>query len=141
MQHFGERRVDSAERFGEPTDHDDAQGELPLRLTPELWAALTSTQRLVYRRAAALIEVLEPEREVSVGELLSNGPGGEVLQALEVLEGMDLISVEPSDGGPLVKLLALPSDHIPITGPDGRRRWVFVAEPLDAPEVDPSQLN
>jgi hypothetical protein len=54
---------------------------------------------------------------------------------------MDLIAVEPTEAGPLVKLIALPADHIAIIGPDGRQRWVFIAQPLDPPDVDPQSLN
>jgi hypothetical protein len=65
----------------------------------------------------------------------------EALKGLEVLDGMDLVRVEPSDSGPSVTLLALPEDHVRIRGLDGKVRWVFVARPLDEPEVPPSALN
>jgi hypothetical protein len=54
---------------------------------------------------------------------------------------MNLVEVEPGERGPLVRLLALPEDHVRVVGPDGRVRWVFVARPLDAPEVAVENLN
>lgn len=115
--------------------------QLPLKLTAELWAGLTPAQQTVYRRAEALLDVLESTRQASIGDLIASGPGGEVLRALEVLEGMDLIRVDASEVGPLVRLVAVPADHIAIKGPDGRQRWVFIAQPLEPPEVDPARLN
>jgi hypothetical protein len=144
MHHSTETRAPAADNLGDSqVEHEPlADSEpLPLKLTSELWAGLNPAQRSVYRRADALLEELGPTRQASIGELISTGPGGEVLRALEVLEGMDLIQVEPTGRGPLIKLIALPSDHIAIIGPDGRQRWVFIAQPLDPPDVDPSKLN
>jgi hypothetical protein len=124
------------------TAEREVEGEqLPLRLTSELWDGLSPAQQTVYRRAEALLEVLDPNRQSTIAALIATGPGGEVLRALEVLEGMDLIRIESGEAGPLIKLIALPSDHIPIIGPDGRQRWVFIAKPIDPPEVDPLSLN
>jgi hypothetical protein len=39
------------------------------------------------------------------------------------------------------KLVALPDEHVKIVGPDGRVRWLFVARPIDAPDLDPLDLN
>jgi hypothetical protein len=102
---------------------------------------LSSVEKAVYRRAEALLDTLESRRTATVSQLIATGPGGEVLRALEMLEGMDLIRVESSSGGPLVKLIALPADHVPIVGPDGRQRWVFIAQPVDPPVVAASELN
>jgi hypothetical protein len=144
MHHSTETRAQAAENLGDSqVEHEQLADseQLPLKLTSELWAGLTPAQQTVYRRAEALLDELEPTRRASIGELLSTGPGGEVLRALEVLEGMDLIQVESTASGPLIKLIAVPSDHIAIIGPDGRQRWVFIAQPLDPPEFDPLKSN
>ena len=144
MHHSTATRAQAAENLGDGQVEQEQLADseqLPLKLTSELWAGLSPAQQSVYRRADALLEELEPTRQASIGELISTGPGGEVLRALEVLEGMDLIQVEPTGRGPLIKLIALPSDHIAIIGPDGRQRWVFIAQPLDPPDVDPRKSN
>ncbi len=114
---------------------------LPLALPSELWAGLTPTQRAVYQRAESLLEAFSTSRDVSLSDLLSRGPRGEVLRALEVLGGMELISVRAGEVEPVVRLIAVPSEHVRIVGPDGNVRWLFVAQPLDPPVVDPANLN
>ena len=141
MHHSAESLVPEPDTLGVDEQVENDSEPLPLKLTTELWAGLSPTQRSVYRRAETLIEELEFSRQASIGRLLTTGPGGEVLRALEVLEGMDLIRVEPTGNGPLVKLIALPSDHVSIIGPDGRQRWVFIAQPIDPPDLDPRSLN
>ena len=54
---------------------------------------------------------------------------------------MDLVRIQSDDDGPLVTLVAMPDDHVRITGPDGAERWVFIARPIDAPELEPYELN
>jgi hypothetical protein len=40
-----------------------------------------------------------------------------------------------------VKLVALPEEHVRTVGPDGQVRWLLVSRPVEAPEIEPSQLN
>jgi hypothetical protein len=125
----------------ETLDLTSNEERLPMRLSQELWASMSSVQQSVYRRAEALVQFLEPIRQASIGQLITTGPGGEVLRALEVLEGMDLVNIEPGDSGPTVHLIAVPNDHVSIVGPDGQKRWIFIAQPLDPPELDPKRVN
>ena len=60
---------------------------------------------------------------------------------MRVLDGMSLVEVESGERGPVLTLLALPEDHVRIVGPDGAVRWVFVARPLDPPEIEAESLN
>jgi hypothetical protein len=93
--------------------------------------------------AQALLEGFREDRTLALRDVRKRVGLGldEALKGLEVLDGMELVSVEASDRGPSVTLLALPEDHVRITGLDGKVRWVFVARPLDEPEVPPSALN
>ncbi|MGC4093179.1 MAG: hypothetical protein QM756_35890 [Polyangiaceae bacterium] len=96
----------------------------------------------MYRRAEALLDVFSFEREVALSRLLSQGPRAEVLRALQVLGSMSLVDIDDEDDEDAnVTLRALPEEHVRVTGPDGRTRWVFVARPLEAPEVDRNALN
>lgn len=113
----------------------------PLTLPEELWGALSPAEQAVYRRAETLLESFELRRNISLSRLLEQGPRAEVMRALHVLSGMDLIHMEPGDEGPIVELRALPDEHVPLTGPDGKKRWLFVARPIDDPEFEPSQVN
>jgi hypothetical protein len=65
----------------------------------------------------------------------------QTLAGLRVLDGMDLVSIEATDNGPLVKLIAVPEEHVRIVGPDGQIRWLLVSRPLEPPEIDPATLN
>jgi hypothetical protein len=85
----------------------------------------------------------EEERTLGLRDVRKRAVLGldEALRGLEVLDGMDLVAVEASDTGPRITLRAIPDGHVRITGPDGKVRWVFIARPLDAPEVAPLDLN
>ena len=61
--------------------------------------------------------------------------------SVAVLDGMSLVSIDATENGPVVTLIALPDEHVRLVGPDGQTRWLFVARPLDPPEVDAAQLN
>lgn len=119
----------------------ESASRLPLALPEELWASLSPAQRAVYRRAEALLDAFSFERKISLSRLLSQGPHAEVLRALQVLGSMSLVEVEEDDDDANVTLRALPEEHVRVTGPDGRPRWVFVARPIEAPDVDRELLN
>lgn len=121
----------------------EAQRRLPLTLPSELWSSLSPAEQAVYRRAETLLDSFTLGRTVALARMLQQGPRAEVLRALQVLGGMELIEISENDEdtGPIVTLRAVPDEHVRIMGPDGRQRWLFVARPLDPPKVDPSQLN
>ncbi|HYO96647.1 MAG TPA: hypothetical protein VER33_19175 [Polyangiaceae bacterium] len=116
---------------------------LPLTLPRELWVSLSPAQQAVYRRAESLLSVFNLSRSAGLSQLLAQGPRAEVLRALQVLGGMSLVDIESedSDAEPTVTLRALPDEHLRVIGPDGKPRWIFVARPLDPPNVDSSSLN
>ena len=118
-------------------------GQLPLTLPQELWSALPPAEQERYQRAQDILGVFQGSRTLRLRDIVSgvHAQLGDVLGALQVLDGMDLVSVEAADAGPLVTLRALPDEHVKIVGPDGRTRWLFVARPIDAPELDPEDLN
>jgi len=116
-------------------------GLLPLTLPQELWVTLSPAQQAVYRRAEALLDVFSITRSVALSSVLAQGPHAEVLRALQVLGGMSLVEVEPGEDEPTVTLRALPDEHVRVVGVDGKARWIFVARPLEAPEIDPQNLN
>jgi hypothetical protein len=119
----------------------DVSSARPLTLPEELWRALSPAEQAVYRRAEALLDSFSARRNIALSRLLEQGPRAEVMRALHVLGGMELIHMEPGDRGPVVELRALPDEHVPVTGPDGKKRWLFVARPVNDPELEASQLN
>ena len=116
-------------------------GRLPLTLPRDLWVSLSPAQQAVYRRAEALLDLFSVSRTVPLSSVLAQAPHAEVLRALQVLGGMSLVEIEAGDDEPSVTLRALPDEHVRVVGLDGKARWIFVARPLDPPEVDPQFLN
>jgi hypothetical protein len=90
-----------------------------------------------------LLDVFSDEKTLLLREVFGRTKLGaeQALAGLRVLQGMDLVNVEASDDGPVVKLVALPEEHVRIVGPDGQVRWLLVSRPLEAPEMDPATLN
>ncbi|MDF3068600.1 MAG: hypothetical protein K0R38_4201 [Polyangiaceae bacterium] len=119
--------------------------KLPLALSQELWEALTPTQRQLFQRADHLLDAFtfDPESTQSLDDLVekSGDDADEVLSALRLLDTMALVNVEPSEEGPIFSLRATPEEHVRITGPDNKPRWVFIARPVEPRDVDPSTLN
>ena len=113
---------------------------LPLTLPEELWSKLDEPAQARYRQAQEALDVLAM-RGVAAPHTLCQALGveaDELLAIVRLLEGMSLVAV---DVGPTVKLLALPDEHVRVVGPDGKVRWIFVARPMVAPDVDPATLN
>jgi hypothetical protein len=54
---------------------------------------------------------------------------------------MNLVAFAPAQGDVVVQLVAVPDEHVRFVGPDGEPRWVFIARPLEAPDIDKSHLN
>jgi hypothetical protein len=119
--------------------------KLPLALSPELWEALTPSQRELFQRADHLLDTFTfaPELAQSLDDLVekSGDDADDVLSALKLLDTMALVNVEPSDDGPVFSLRATPEEHMRIQGPDKKPRWVFIARPVEPRDVDPSSLN
>lgn len=119
--------------------------KLPLALSQELWEALTPTQRELFQRADHLLDAFTfaPEVSQSLDDLVeqSGDDADDVLSALRLLDTMALVHVESSEDGPIFSLRATPEEHVRITGPDNKPRWVFIARPVEPREVDPSTLN
>lgn len=115
----------------------------PLGFPPELWAEMSEHHRSACTSAQALIGAFGAERTFSLRNAGRRAglSMSEALEGLRILDGMDLVSVEAGDTGPVVTLLALPEDHVRIVAPDHSVRWVFIARPLDAPEIEPENLN
>jgi hypothetical protein len=121
---------------------DIAEGR-PLGFPDELWAEMSEQHRAACTSAQALLRAFGSDRTVAL-RAASRRAGiamADALEGLRVLDGMDLVRIQPGDQGPVVTLVAVPDDHVRITGPDGAVRWVFIARPLDAPELEPHELN
>ena len=115
----------------------------PLTIPKDVWEPLPSKEKAVWRRAQKIFEHLSMKDTIPVVTLSeSTGfPIEELLEGLRALAGMNLIDFE-NDGQELVaKLIAVPDEHVRVVGPDDKTRWLFVARPLVAPEVDPFDLN
>jgi hypothetical protein len=127
----------------EPVEAPEAAGVPPLTLPRELWVKLSREHQAACRSAEGLLEVFAHEKTLLLREVFTQSglAAEEALAGLRVLQGMDLVSVEASEHGPLAKLVAVPEEHVRVVGPDGQVRWLLVSRPLEAPEVDPSKLN
>ena len=121
----------------------EATGTPPLTLPRELWVKLSDEHQAACRSAEGLLELFSDEKTLLLRDIFVRTKVGaeQALAGLRVLQGMDLVNVESSDDGPLVKLVALPEEHVRIVGPDGQVRWLLVSRPLEAPEMDPATLN
>jgi hypothetical protein len=130
--------------FAPPTMQTSrAPGEPPLTFPQEVWDAMSSDYRAACESAQKVLDSFGEERTLGLRDVRKRAVIGldEALRGLEVLDGMDLVAVEASDTGPRITLRAIPDGHVRITGLDGKVRWVFIARPLDAPEVAPQDLN
>lgn len=127
----------------EQAEAQETSGSPPLTLPRELWVKLSDEHQAACRSAEGLLEVFDDETTLLLREVFVRTKLGaeQALAGLRVLQGMDLVNVEASDEGPIVKLVALPEEHVRIVGPDGQVRWLLVSRPLEAPELDPSTLN
>jgi len=115
----------------------------PLGFPVELWEEMSEQHRAACTSAQTLLGAFGSERTVPL-RAASKRVGltmQEALEGLRVLDGMDLVRVQPGDHGPLVTVMATPEDHVRIVGPDGAVRWVFIAKPIDPPEVEEYELN
>ena len=104
---------------------------------------MSNEHRTACQNADELLELFASDTPMSLRDMFTRSKLGaeQALSGLRVLQGMELVSVEATDEGPLVKLVALPEEHVRIVGPDGQVRWLLVSRPLDPPELEPSQLN
>jgi hypothetical protein len=122
------------------------QGEVgtpPLTIPRELWEAMPREQQELYERAQAVLDVLTPEEPVALRDIVSQThlATQDVLFALRALDGMSLVFVGTDGRQVMVQLLAVPDEHVPVVGPDGRTRWIFVARPLIEPRLEQERLN
>ena len=114
----------------------------PLRLPPEVWTNLEPRRRRVYLVGQAIVDELLESGTLSMQELVNRipAPPSHFVGALQLLHSMDLVSMDLGES-PSLTLLALPDEHVKVMGIDGRERWVFIARPLQTPEVAPEDLN
>lgn len=114
----------------------------PLKLPVEVWVSLEPRRRQVYKVGQAIVDELIESGTLSLQELVERieAPPAHFLGALQLLYSMDLVSMDVGEI-PSLTLLALPDEHVKVTGADGRERWVFIARPLQSPEPAPDDLN
>jgi hypothetical protein len=113
---------------------------LPLTIPEELWSKIEPEQQ---ERCINAQRVLGAFRELDLDDLaerLDSEPE-DVLGGLHVLDAMALVTTEESEDGPRFHLRAVPDEHVRFVGPNGRTQWLFVARPLDPPEVSSESLN
>ncbi len=116
---------------------------LPLTIPEELWSTIEPEQRERCINAQRVLAAFAGDRDLDLQDLadrLDSEPE-DVLGGLHVLDAMALVTTEESDDGPRFHLRALPDEHVRFVGPNGRTQWLFVARPLDPPEVESSTLN
>ena len=120
------------------------QTELPpLTIPKDVWDPLPSGEKAVWMRAQRMFDHLSLRETITLSEL-SEATGfaiEELLEGLRALGGMNLIEFENDGKELLIKLIAVPDEHVRIVGPDHKARWLFIARPLVAPQVEPRDLN
>ncbi len=114
----------------------------PLKLPEEVWANLEPRRRRIYLVGQAIIDELEVLGSIPLQELVAKlrVPPGQFLGALQLLHSMDLVVMDAAES-PTLTLLALPDEHVKVTGADGKPRWVFIARPVEPPKHEPFELN
>jgi hypothetical protein len=120
------------------------QAELPpLTIPQDVWDPLPSNEKIVWRRAQKMFEHLALREALTLSALseATELPMEELLEGLRALGGMNLIEFENDGRDLVIKLIAVPDEHVRIVGPDHKARWLFIARPLVAPEVEPTDLN
>lgn len=115
----------------------------PLAFPAEFWAELTAEQKAACFSGQALIGAFGWDRTMALNTLSKRAclGVGEALAGLGVLHGMNLVAVEAGERDPIVTLLAEPEDYVRVIAPDESVRWVVVARPLNAPQLQPQDLN
>ena len=119
------------------------QSHLPLTIPSELWTRIEPEQQERCFAAERLLEAFNGDRELGFSELANRADESAdvALGGLQVLQAMALVSIEAGDRGPMCTLRAVPDAHVRFIGPNGRPQWLFVARPLDPPEVERIELN
>ncbi len=114
----------------------------PLKLPEEVWASLEPRRRRIYLVGQAIIDELVQIGSLPLQDLIAKlrVPPGQFLGALQLLHSMDLVVMDTGES-PTLTLLALPDEHVKVTGVDGKQRWVFIARPVEAPKHEPGELN
>lgn len=115
----------------------------PLTIPNEVWQPLPPDQKAIWRRAGRVLDHLVVTEQNTVSDLrMATGlEVEEVFESLRALAGMNLVEFENDGVSFVAKLIAVPDEHVRVVGPDGKARWLFIARPLVAPEVDPADLN
>ena len=116
---------------------------LPLTIPEELWSNISPEQQARCIAAQRVLGAFAGDRDLDLSDLaerLAEEPE-DVLSGLHVLDAMSLVTSEESGDGPRFHLRALPDEHVRFVGPNGRTQWLFVARPLDPPEIEAASLN
>ena len=116
---------------------------LPLTIPEELWSNISPEQQERCIAAQRVLGAFAGDRDLDLSDLaerLAEEPE-DVLGGLHVLDAMSLVTSEESDEGPRFHLRAVPDEHVRFVGPNGRTQWLFVARPLDPPEIEAESLN
>lgn len=116
---------------------------LPLTIPEELWSSISPEQQERCIAAQRVLAAFAGDRDLDLEDLAERleAEPEDVLGGLHVLDAMSLVTAEDSETGPRFHLRALPDEHVRFVGPNGRLQWLFVARPLDPPEVEASSLN
>lgn len=125
------------------TTNTEQTNRPPLTIPKDVWDPLPSNEKLVWRRAQKMFDYLALRETITLSDLVESTGFSmeELLEGLRALGGMNLIDFENDGKDLIVKLIAVPDEHVRIVGPDRKTRWLFIARPLVAPDVAPADLN
>ena len=116
---------------------------LPLTIPEELWSSIAPDQKERCLAAQRVLGAFAGDRDLDLTDLAErlDASPEDVLGGLHVLDAMSLVTSEESDEGPRFHLRAVPDEHVRFVGPNGRAQWLFVARPLDPPDIEVEELN
>jgi hypothetical protein len=123
---------------------DTEPAELPpLTIPKDVWEPLPSSEKVVWLRAQKMFDHLTLRETITLSAL-TEATGfaiDELLEGLRALGSMNLIEFVNDGKDLVIKLIAVPDEHVRVVGPDEKTRWLFIARPLVAPEIAPGELN
>jgi hypothetical protein len=116
---------------------------LPLAFPRSRWASFGTEDRARFNRAQRLLDAVSDRSAHSVFAVHEDTglDQAELGEALALLEDLGLITLDESEQGLSVLLVATPEEHIGVRFPDGQVHWVFVSRPVVEPDVAPEDLN
>ena len=153
MQDLGSRTAHLAANgavgapLGEPEPgHKSVLSErFPLRFPKDRWMSFDRSERRQFRHAQLVLDCLDvaPARTAAVLMEETGLRQDDLSQGLGLLDELGLVDIteDEVDDDVIISLVATPEEHLQVRFPDGELRWIFIARPLQEPDVAYLDLN